>query len=66
MTQYNSFNVKFSNSQCNKLISTIKHSTEITLKLSSNVIGDSNYKTNFLHRLLAIDRQVSKLRKTFL
>ena len=29
----------------------IKNGTEVTLNLSSNVIGNSNYKTTFLHRL---------------
>ena len=29
------------------------------------MIGDSNDKTNFLHKLLLTDRQVSKLRKAF-
>ena len=40
MTQYNTLNVKLSNSQLNKLKSGTKHGTEITLKLSSNVVGD--------------------------
>ena len=58
MTQYNSLNVKFSNSLCNKLKSKIKNSTKMTLKLSLSVIGDSNYENIFLHRLLLIDIQV--------
>ena len=37
--------------------------TEVTLNLSSNVTGDSNEKTNFLHKLLLTDTQLSKLRK---
>ena len=36
MTQYNSLNVKLSNSQINKLKSAIKNETEIVL--SSNII----------------------------
>ena len=44
MTQYNSWNVKLSNSQLNKLKSAVKNKTEIVLRLSSNVIG--NYKLN--------------------
>ena len=36
MTQYNTLNVKLSNSQLNKLKSEIKNSTEVTLNLSSN------------------------------
>ena len=38
MTQYNTLNVKLSNSQLNKLKSAIKNETEITLNLSSNLI----------------------------
>ena len=33
MTQYNTLNVKLSNSQFNKLRSEIKNGTEVTLKL---------------------------------
>ena len=39
--QYNTLNAKLSNSQLNKLKSGIKHGTEVSLELSSNVIGDS-------------------------
>ena len=63
MTQYNSLNVKLSNSQLNKLKSAIKNETEVVLRLSSNMIGDN--ETNFPHELLLTDRQVSSLRKTF-
>ena len=41
MTQYNSLNVKPSNSQLNKLKSAIKDETEVVLRLSSNMIGDN-------------------------
>ena len=41
MTQYNSLNVKLSNSQINKLKSTIKNETEVVLRLSTNMIGDN-------------------------
>ena len=51
MTQYNSLKVKLSNSQLNKLKSGIKNNNEVTLKLSSNVVGDSNHENNFLHKL---------------
>ena len=47
MNQYNILNVKRSNSQLNKLKSGIKNDTEVTLKLSSNVAGDSNDENNF-------------------
>ena len=63
MTQYNSLNVKLSNSQLNKLKSAIKNETEVVLRLSSNIIGDN--ETNFPHKLLLTDRQVSSLRKSF-
>ena len=65
MTQYNTLNVKLSNSQLNKLKSGIKNGTEVTLKLSSNVVGDSNDENNFPQKLLLTDTQVSKLRKAF-
>ena len=39
MTQYNTFNLKLSNSQLSKLKYVIKNGTEITLNLSSNLIG---------------------------
>ena len=63
MTQYNNLNVKLSNSQLNKLKSAIKNETEVVLRLSSNMIG--NNETNFLHKLLLTDRQVSNIRKSF-
>ena len=65
MTQYNSLNVKLSNSQLNKLKSAIKNETEVVLRLSSNMIGDSNDETNFPHKLLLTDRQVLNIRKAF-
>ena len=65
MTQYNTLNVKWSNSQLNKLKSGIKIGTEITLKMSLNVVGDSNDENNFTHKLLLINTQVSKYRKAF-
>ena len=63
MTQYNTSNLKLSNSQLNKLKSGIKNGTEITLKLSSNVVDDSNDDSKFLHKLLLTSTQASKLRK---
>ena len=47
MTQYNSFDVKLSNSQLNKLNCPTEDETEVVLRLSSNIIGDSDDKTNF-------------------
>ena len=63
MTQYNSLNVKLSNSQLNKLKSAIKYETEVVLILSSNVIGDN--ETNFSDKLLLTNRQVANIRKAF-
>ena len=65
MTQYNSLNVKLANSQLNKLKSSIKNESEAVLRLSSNMIGDSNDKNNFPHELLLTNRQVANLRKAF-
>ena len=63
MTQYNSLNVKLSNSQLNKFKSAIKNENEVVLRLSSNMIGDN--ETNFPHKLLLTNRQVANLRKSF-
>ena len=52
MTQYNTLNVKLSNSQLNKLKSGITNDTQVTLNLSSNAVGESNDETNFPHKLL--------------
>ena len=49
MTQYNSLNVKLSNSQLNALKPAIKNETEVVLRLSSNMIGDN--ETNFPYKL---------------
>ena len=65
MTQYNSINVNLSNSQLNKLKSAIKNETEVVLRLSPNMIGDSNDEANFPHKLLLTDRQISSIRKAF-
>ena len=65
MTRYNTLNVKLSNSQLNKLKSGIKNGTEVTLKLSSNVFGDSNDENNLPHKILLTSTQVSRLRKAF-
>ena len=66
MTQYNTLNVKLSNSQLNKLKSAIKNGTGVTLKLSSNLIGSSNDEANFSHKLLLTDTQVQKFVKLLL
>ena len=53
MTQYNTLTGKLSNSPLNKLKSGIKNSTQVTLEVSSNVVGDSNDETNFPQALLS-------------
>ena len=54
-----------SNLQLNKLKSAIKNGTEVTLKLSPNVVGGSNDKNNFRHKFLLPNTQVSRLLKDF-
>ena len=58
-------NVKLSNSQLNKLKSAIKNETDVVLRLSSNVVGNSNDETNFPHKLSLTNRQTLSLRKAF-
>ena len=65
MTQYNPLNVKLPNSQINNLKSGIKNGTDVILNLSSNLIGNSNNETNFPHKILLTDEQVSEFRKAF-
>ena len=65
MTQYNSLNVKLSNSQLNKLKARIKNDPEVTLNLSSNVVGDSNGETNSPYKLWLTNTQLSRIRKVF-
>ena len=57
MTQYNSLNVKLSNSQLNE--------TDVVLRISSNMVSNSNDNTNFPHELLLTNRQVANIRKPF-
>ena len=70
MTQYNSLNVKLSNSQLNKLKSAMKNETDVVLRLSLNMIGNSTElhsddETNFPHKLLLTNSQVADLCKGF-
>ena len=65
MTQYNSLNVTLSNSQLNKLTPAIKNETGVILRLSSNMIGNSDDEVNFPHKLLLTNRQVANIRKAF-
>ena len=65
MTQYNRLNVKLSNSQFNKLKSSIKNETDVVLRISSNMVSNSNDNTNFPHELLLTNKQVPNIRKAF-
>ena len=65
MTQYNRINVKVFRPQLNKLKAAIKSETDVVIRSSPNMIGNSNEKTNFPHELLLINRQVSSIRKAF-
>ena len=58
MTQYNSLNVKLPKSQLNKFKSAIKNETDVVLRLSSNMIGNSTE--------LQILQQVANLRRVLL
>ena len=64
MTQYNSLNVKLSNSQFKKFKAAIKNKPEVVLRLSSNIIDDDD-DTYFPHKLLLSNRQVETLPKAF-
>ena len=63
MTQYNSSNVKLSNSHINKLRSAKKNETEVVSRLPATMIGDD--ETNFPHELILTNRQVANLHKAF-
>ena len=65
MTQYNSLNVKLPNSQLSKLKTAIKDENDVVLRLSSNMVGNSNDNTNFPHELLLTNRQVANICKAF-
>ena len=65
MTHCDSLNVKLSNSQINKLKSANKNEIQVVLKISSNMIGNRDDKTNFRHKLLLTNRHVKNLCKAF-
>ena len=65
MSQYNTLTVQFSNSQLNKVKLGIKNGTEVTFKISSNFVGDSNDENSFPHKLILTNTQASRLRKGF-
>ena len=51
--------------QINKFKSGIKNRTEVTLKLSSKVVGGSNDENNFSQKLLLTNTQILRFRKAF-
>ena len=57
--------MKLSNWQINKLRSGIKIGAKVNLKLSSNVVRDSNDENKFSHKLLLTNTYVSRVRKAF-
>ena len=65
MTQYNSLKVKLSNSQLDKLKSAIKNVSDVVFRISSSMVGNANDNTNFSHKLLLTDRQVTNVCKAF-
>ena len=66
MTQYNSLNVKLSNSQLNKLKSSIKNETDVVLRISSNMVTNSNDNNNFqIFKIQYSNFQVANIRKDF-
>ena len=64
MIQYNSASIKLSNQQLNKFNIVTENATEVTLKLSSSIICNSNDETSFTLELLLTDRRLSNIRKT--
>ena len=63
MTQYNKINIKLWTYQLNKLKSAIKKEIQVIIRISTNMIGDSNGETNFPHELT--NGKVSTIRKAF-
>ena len=58
MTQYNNVNIKLLTSQLNTIKSATKKPTVVTLRVSSNMTGNSNDETNYAHTLLLTDKKM--------
>ena len=58
-------NVKLSNSQLNKLKSAIKNGADVVLRLSSNMIENSDHEIDLPDKVLLTNRKVANLCKTF-
>ena len=65
ISQCDILNVKLPNLQINQLKSEIKNGTEVTLKILSNVVGNSNDENNFTNKFLLTNAQVLRLSETF-
>ena len=65
MTQCNRVNVRLSRPQLNKLKAATKNEIKVVIRLSPNMIGNSNDEADFLHELLLTDREVSTILKVF-
>ena len=48
-----------------KIITSIKNETDVVLRISSNMVSNSNDNTNFPHELLLTNRQVANIGKAF-
>ena len=60
MIEYNTVNAKLSNSQVNKLKSTVKNNKRTTLRVNARMFNGNNLP----HELLLTTRQTTKLRNT--
>ena len=58
MVEYNTVNVKISNSQLNKLKSAVKNEQGATLRMNAKMFNENNLP----HELFLIQRQITKLR----
>ena len=47
------------------LVSAIKNKSDVLLRLTSNIIGNSDDEINFPHKLALTNREVANLRKAF-
>ena len=65
MTQYNSLSMKLSKLLLINLKYAIENETEVVLRLSLNMIGNSDDETEFPCKLLLTNRQVGYLLKAF-
>ena len=61
MVEYSKSNAKLSDSQLNKLQSTVKNQTAVTLRMNIKIFHGNNLS----HELLLTTRQKTKLRNAF-